>query len=362
MKKIELSYQISAQRAPQATLHNPLLALLQAVQCCGSISAAARALGLSYRHAWGELKRWEGELGQGLVLWERGQSAQLTEFATKLLWAERQAQARLAPQIESLRADIERAFAAAFDDSAHLLTLYASHDHALPLLRDFCAPRGLHLDIRFTGSVDAVAALNAGRCVMAGFHCVAQPSAKSLAARSYKPLLRPGKHKLIGFAQRSQGLMVAAGNPLQVTGIDDLRRPALRFANRASGAGTRVLLGDLLAQHGLHASEVRGYEREEPSHSAVAQAVASGSADAGLGLQAAAAQAGLGFVPILDEHYYLVCLKEALPSPAVQALLGALAHAQWHLALGQLSGYTGDKSGLIQSLKTVLPWWALKAK
>ena len=286
----------------------------------------------------------------------------MTEFATKLLWAERQAQARLAPQIERLRADIERAFSVAFDDTAHVLTLYASHDHALPLLREFCAPRGLHLDIRFMGSVDAVAALNAGRCVMAGFHCVAQPSAKSLTARSYKPLLKPGLHKLIGFAQRSQGLMVAPGNPLNVRGIEDLARPALRFANRGAGAGTRVLLDDLLAQAQLKPEQVRGYTREEPSHSAVAQAVASGHVDAGLGLEAAAREAGLGFVPLLRERYYLVCLKNELGSPAVQALLSALALREWEVLLGQTSGYASDNSGLIQSLKTVLPWWALKPR
>jgi putative molybdopterin biosynthesis protein len=362
MKKIELSYQIRTQREHPASLHNPLLDMLQALQQSGSISGAAKTRGLSYRHAWGELKRWEGELGQGLVLWERGQRAQLTEFATKLLWAERQAQARLAPQIEALRADIERAFAVAFDDSAHLLTLCASHDHALPLLRDFCAPLGLHLDVRFMGSVDAVAQLNAGRCVMAGFHCVSQPYAKSLTARSYKPLLKPGQHKLIGFARRSQGLMVAAGNPLAIQSLADLVRPNLRFANRAVGAGTRVLLDDLLAQAGLRASDVPGYTREEPSHAAVAQAIVSGSADVGLGLEAAAAQAGLDFVPLLQERYYLVCLKNALVTPPVQALLSALAKPQWELAIAGVRGYGPDNSGLIQSLKTVLPWWKLPVR
>jgi putative molybdopterin biosynthesis protein len=362
MKKIELSYQISTTRSSEAALHNPLLSLLHAVQTSGSISGAARQLGLSYRHAWGELKRWELELGHGLVSWDKGQAARLTEFGAKLLWAERQAQARLAPQIEALRADIERAFSVAFDDSAHLLTVYASHDHALPALREFCAPRGLQLDIRFMGSVDAVAALNAGRCVMAGFHCVAQPGAHTQAARSYKPLLRPGLHKLIGFAQRWQGLIVAPGNPRNIRGVADLARPELRFANRALGAGTRVLLDDLLEDAGLRANQVRGYEREEPSHAAVAQAVASGSAELGLGLQAAAEQAGLGFVPLVQEHYHLVCLKTALTEPAVLAMIESLSNPEWAQVLAQVPGYTPEHSGLIQSLKTVLPWWNLKPR
>ena len=74
-----------------------MIDLLHAVSEHGSISAAAKALGLSYRHAWGELRRWEAELGRPLIVWDKGQPARLAEFGQKLLWAERQAQARLAP-------------------------------------------------------------------------------------------------------------------------------------------------------------------------------------------------------------------------------------------------------------------------
>ena len=88
-------------------LRHPLMELLQAVAHKGSISAAARELKLSYRHVWGELKRWEDVLGHELIIWEKGQSAKLTEFGSKLMWAERQTQARLAPQLEALRADLE---------------------------------------------------------------------------------------------------------------------------------------------------------------------------------------------------------------------------------------------------------------
>ena len=123
------------------------MALLQSVDQHGSISAAARELGLSYRHVWGELKRWETSLGQTLIVWEKGQSARLTEFGTKLMWAERQTQARLAAQIQALRTDLERTFAIAFDPRAHVLTCYASHDAALSHLQGVAASQGLHLEI-----------------------------------------------------------------------------------------------------------------------------------------------------------------------------------------------------------------------
>ena len=122
MHRVQLHYTLSRD-AGDALIRNPLPEMLEAVAQQGSISGAARALGLSYRHVWGALKRWEDQLGGELVTWGKGQSAQLSEFGTKLLWAERQAQARLAPQIAALHANLERAFAVAFDDSTQVLTM-----------------------------------------------------------------------------------------------------------------------------------------------------------------------------------------------------------------------------------------------
>ena len=359
MHKVELSYLLSPERGKDALIRNPLMDLLHAVRGQGSISKAARALDLSYRHVWGALKKWEQTLGRELIVWDKGQRAQLTEFGEKLLWSERQAQARLAPQIEALRGDIERAFSTAFDDEAHVLTLYASHDAALSALRDQAAARRLHLDVRFMGSVDAIAALNAGRCMMAGFHTLDRPGIHSVPAQTYRSLLKPGLHKLIGFAHRSQGLIVAKGNPRGLKQLADLQQPGVRYVNRAQGTGTRVLLDELLTQAGIAAKGIRGYDAQEPSHTAVAQAVASGAADAGLGIEAAAREKGLDFVPLVDERYHLVCLKTALPQAPVQALLTELKSEAWQTTLARLPGYSGaaSQSGQVLSLRAMLPWW-----
>ena len=355
--KIELSYALAGHRGAGQGVRNPLMDLLHAVQENGSISAAAKALGLSYRHVWGELKRWEAQLGRSLIVWEKGQPARLSEFGEKLLWAERQAQARLAPQIEALHADLERAFAVAFDDAAHVLTFYASHDDALAALREHAAAQGLHLDIRFTGSVDAISALNEGRCTMAGFHTPPSPATGTLAQRTYQPLLTPGLHKIIGFARRSQGLAVAPGNPLGLISLADLARTQARFVNRALGTGTRLLTEELLAQAQLHPASINGWANTEPSHAAVAQAVASGAADAGVAIEAAARARGLAFVPLVSEDYYLVCLKSALEQPATQALLEVLRSEGWQARLAQLTGYEPAHSGQVLSLRQQLPWW-----
>ncbi len=364
MHRLQFHYTfVPPAQAQTGLIRNPLLDLLHAVQESGSISGAARLLELSYRHVWGELKRWEQELGNELLVWEKGQAARLSEFGHKLLWAERQAQARLAPQIEALRADLERAYAVAFDDAVHVLTLYASHDDALSALRAHAADRHqLHLDVRFMGSVDAIRALNEGRCVMAGFHTVRQPPVGSLAEQTYKPLLKPGLHKIIGFTRRTQGLMVARGNPLGLHSLRELASSGARFVNRALGTGTRVLLDELLAQQGLAASRIKGYKHTEPSHAAVAHAVAAGQADAGLGIEVAARARGLDFVPLVEEDYHLVCLKSALDEPAVQALCTVLRDAGWQQVLQQLPGYhAAERTGEVLAMSRLLPWWTYGA-
>lgn len=364
MHKVHLAYQLGNERraADQQPLHHPLIAMLAAVHATGSISGAARQLGLSYRHVWGELKRWETELGQNLVIWVKGQSAVLAPFGEKLLWAERRAQARLAPQIEALRSELERAFAIAFDDSAGVVTMSASHDDALPRLRDLAqAEHRLLLDIQFTGSVDALAALNDGRCLLAGFHALVDAPRRSPTARVYRPMLQPGRHKLIGFARRTQGLIVAPGNPLRIGGLSDLARPGLRFCNRLRGSGTRVVLDELLAAARLPVDPLAGQTQAEASHHAAAEAVASGRADVSFGIEAAARAHQLGFVELAQEHYFLVVRSSGLEHPNVQALRSILASPAWRRQLEAIPGYQAHQAGEVLSLRRVLPWWTYRA-
>ena len=358
MHRVDLAYSLAPGERSRRDLHHPLLELLEAVNRSGSISAAAREMSMSYRHVWGELKRWEGELGRPLLHWTRGQPARLSTFGTKLLWAERQAQARLAPQLASLRNELERAFAIAFDDDAEVIPVSASHDEALPLLVEWAARRHkLHLDVHFTGSVDALAALNDGRCLIAGFHALTQAPMGSPTALVYRPMLKPGRHKLIGFATRSQGLVVAAGNPLGIRTLRDLARPEVRFVNRGRGTGTRVVFDELLAAAGMPPRDVAGYDRVEPSHRAVAQSVSSGSADAAFGIEAAARAKNLDFIALADERYFLATLQTHLEDPLVGTLREVLASPGWQAALDELPGYRPFRSGEVLSLKEVLPWW-----
>jgi molybdate-binding protein len=193
---------------------------------------------------------------------------------------------------------------------------------------------------------------------MAGFHTLQHPAPGSLLERVYKPLLQPGLHKIIGFAERTQELMVASGNPLQLHSLRDVSTHRARFINRALGTGTRVVIDELLAQQGLTGTDFNGFEHTEPSHTAVAHAIAAGAADVGVGIEAAARAQGLDFVPLVQENYHLVCLKSALDDPAIVALRGVLHNAEWQQRLATIVGHSPAHCGEVLSLRSVLPWWS----
>ncbi|MCW5631696.1 MAG: helix-turn-helix transcriptional regulator [Rubrivivax sp.] len=360
---VQLQYRFGAGDVQRgAAIDNPLFDLLSALAEAGSIQQAAQRLGQSYRHLWGSLKGWETTLGEPLVHWVRGRPARLTPFAERLLWAERRARARLAPHIEALRGELQRVLDEAVDGSRQVLRVHASHDLALPALQAMAGrDHGLHVELRFAGSLDALRALAEGRCLVAGFHVPMQVERMQPYARALKPLLVPGRHKLIGCMRRTQGLIVAPGNPLTLAGWPDLWRPGVRFASREAGSGTELLARHLTEGAGTDLATLQVVAREN-SHLAVAHAVAEGRADAGLGLRAAAAQLGLGFVPLVDEDYFLVCLADALEQPAVRALRDALAASGWADALRALPGYAPSAdAGKVLSLTRALPWWRFRS-
>jgi putative molybdopterin biosynthesis protein len=355
-----LSYALSPGLQRGARIENALFDLLQAVADTGSITQAALALDCSYRYAWGALKRWEATLGEALIVWTQGQPARLTPFAVRLLWAERRARTRMQPQLEALRADLVRMLSEARDERQQLLTVYASHDLALPLLQQHASTSAsLHLDIRYQGSVDSLRALNAGRCTVAGFHVPALQGAAPLFAKAMKHLLKPGHHKLIGCSRRRQGLMMRREHEGCVRSLLDLPGAGLRFMNRQTGSGTRLLMDHLMHQHGIAARAVPGYEdRVEETHVAVAACIASGVADVGPGIEAASLEFGLHFVPLVEENYFLACLKPNLSVPAVQQLCAILASPAWTGILEDLPGYgPAAAPGQVLVMTAMLPWW-----
>lgn len=355
---IHLRYTFEDRGQQGAEVENPLFDLLSALQRHGSISRAAQAQGQSYRHLWGSLKQWETVLGTPLVLWAKGRHARLTPFAQRLLWAERQARTRLTPHVEALRSELARVFALADDPALQVLDLFASHDLGLPRLVALAeAQHALHLSLRFAGSEEALRSLLDGRCTVAGFHVPRLAQGSPVFLRALRPLLKPGTHKLIGSHWRRQGWMLRPGTPAPEN-VQALAHGRWRFVNRQAGSGTRLLMDHLLQQAALAPEDVAGYfTRTEETHVAVAAAVAAGGADIGLGIEAAARDFDLHFVPVAEEDYYLVCQAPALETPAVQGLRTTLASAAWAQALQGLPGYGVQRPGEVLSLTRALPWW-----
>jgi len=189
------------------------------------------------------------------------------------------------------------------------------------------------------GSLGGLVALRDGLCHLAGCHLL-DPASGEYTLPWIRRVLGDREVEVVRLVHREQGLIVAAGNPAGVEGLADL--PRLRYVNRQRGAGTRVLLDHELERRGIDPSKINGYEREEPTHLAVAAAVAAGRADAGLGVMAAARAFGLDFLPVAREPFDLVM---APGEPAVAPLLELLDDADFKAQVEALGGYSTAETG-----------------
>ncbi len=357
---VHLQYSFESREQDGAALGNPLFELLGALTQGGSIAQAAQMLGLSYRYVWGALKKWEKLLGEPLVAWSQGQKARPTQFAQRLVWAEQRARSRMQPHIEALRSDLGHVLAEARDERNQLLSVRASHDIALQVLQQHLAQAGnLHLTLSTQGSVAALRALNDRQCLIAGFHIPVLPEAAPVFARALKPLLKPRVHALIACSRRTQGLMVRKEHAAAVSTFPDLVRRGLRFVNRQPGSGTRMLVEHLMSESSIAPRSIAGYsEHVAHTHVAVALCVASGVVDAGVGIEAAALQFGLHFVPLVEESYLLACARASLEQPPVAHLREVLAGPRWGEILGTLPGYRpAVVPGDVLVVEDALPWW-----
>lgn len=336
-----------------------LFALLEAIEQSGKLTAAARSAGMSHRHAWNLIDKWAGFFGAPLVVIERGRGTQLSELGAKLLWAGKRAQARLAPELENLAAELADSLSDAVAGGLPVLRIHASHDFSLAKLRELAGKtHSVSVDLRYRGSAEALASLRRGTCHFAGFHITEGPLGQRAAAR-YAEALGPAIHRLIWVATRVQGLIVAAGNPQAIGCIADLARPGLRFINRQRDSGTRILLDELLRETAVDPARVEGYENEEHTHAAVAAHVAGGLADAGLGIAAAATQAGLGFVPLTTERYFFAAHKDTLAKPEAKLLVGLLRGDAFRDAVTELHGERAHRTGEVASIQDTPPWKGL---
>jgi putative molybdopterin biosynthesis protein len=229
------------------------------------------------------------------------------------------------------------------------LRFAGSHDPAISLLAaafEEIAP-GWTLAVHFNGSLGGLIALAQGEADLAGCHLWDQSS--DSYNRAFVEHVLPGRSvALVTLAHRRLGLLTPAGNPQAIADLADLTRAGLRFINRQRGAGTRVWLDEQLHAAGVDVAAIAGYDVEVATHSAVAEAVAAGQADVGLGIEAAALARGLGFVPLASERYDLTIPAAVWAQPAVQVLAQWLASDIAKAAMDALGGYDTVESGRVE--------------
>ena len=215
-----------------------------------------------------------------------------------------------------------------------------SHDLAL---EDMAVSLARHLTMLSmpVGSLDGLVDLRQGLCQLSGAHLL-DPNGE-YNTPFVRHLFPDRDVRLITLAERTQGLMLAPGNPRSITALDDLQRPNVRFVNRNPGSGTRLWLDAEFKRRGIRIDRVRGYDRDVKTHTEAASLVRSDRADCALGLQAAAARHGLAFIPLFEERYDLVLLREN--ERVLAPLLDHMQTAAFRIGLNSLPGYNSARSG-----------------
>ena len=286
--------------------------LLREVQRGKTIQSAAEALDVSYRTLWNQLKVAEKALGTALLLSTKGHGSSLSPAAESFLNSVAEMERRFDRVSQEEVRRLSGELSSWMDPRPLRWVCCSSSDPLIEQVIDGFA----HIDYQTMGSGQALERLLGGDADIAGFHLPDQDSLVQVQAH-----LKSAGMTAYPVMRRTQGLMVATGNPLRIKKLVDLARPEVRFINRQKGAGTRLLLDTLMEKEGIRSDRIRGYRHEEFTHTAVATAIVVGTADAALGLKYIAAQFRLGFVPLEEETFYLAMSTKVHASKPIQKFI-----------------------------------------
>lgn len=329
-----------------------LLRLLKAIREFGTLGRAAHAAGISYRAAWGLLRLCESLFGKALVTMSRGRGTRLSELGDLLLEIDDAARSSLGDLHIPWESRLHEVLFPAMADVPQRLRVAASHDLALA---DWLENgRHIQVDMFWRGSEEALASLARGDCDVAGFHL--PESWPPAQANSWLGRwLKPRQYVCAAVMRRRQGLLTAGGNPFGVASLADVARLGLRMVNRQRGSGTRSMIDQLLAANGLQSGGIPGYGHEEFTHDAVAATIASGQADVGFGIEAAAVRFDLGFIPLAWDRYCIAVHIGIAQGNAVRQLLRRFQGNTFHQRLLAMPGYEVSPAG------ELVPWDMLAA-
>ena len=234
------------------------------------------------------------------------------------------------------------------EEVEHTLVMIGSHDLILDVLADIMPNiyRNMHVSSTHVGSMGGLMSINRGEAHIAPIHLLDEVTGEYNIPYLQRICQEP--MALIKGVGRIQGIMVQKGNPKSIQVLEDLKDIA--YINRQRGAGTRILLDYKLKEAGILTSEIQGYEREAITHMAVAVAIQSGSADAGLGILSAARALDLDFIEMCIEEYDFALPAKYLDLPEVQAFISILKSEEFKSQLDKLGGYRYENIGEVIQL------------
>lgn len=272
-----------------------VIKLLSEIKNGKSMVYAAQSAGISYRTIWNHLKLAEKELGVQLLDSIKGHGSKLSAAGELLVDSTEQLVNKFNTLYSHEAIKIQEQLTALTNQLDSKWKIATSSD---PIIEKLIS-KSANFELRTMGSGQSLESLIAGQSDIAGFHVPDEESIKAIHLELKKQGI-----DAIPVMKREQGLIVAKGNPYKIKTIRDLARPEIRFINRQKGAGTRLMFDNLLEAQGMNSGQIKGYQHEEFTHSAVATAILANVADAGLGLHNIAKEYKLHFIPLNTETFF----------------------------------------------------------
>ena len=234
------------------------------------------------------------------------------------------------------------------EEVENTIVAIGSHDMTLDLLGSLLHKDNAALSLASAnvGSLGGLQALRREEAHLAGTHLLDEDTGE-YNIPYIRRVLGDSEVVVVNLTYRDQGLIVPKGNPENIRTLSDLSREDVSFVNRQRGSGTRLLLDYELKLAGISVESIKGYDRDEYTHTGVAAAVASGIASVGLGILAAARALDLDFVPLLKERYDLVIPKRYYESQLLQPLLQIIRRSDFQEQVTNLGGYDTSQTGQV---------------
>ncbi len=229
-----------------------------------------------------------------------------------------------------------------------ILRFIGSHDLALEWMASHFNEiiPDIFFSVKYKGSLGGLFALADGSADLTGCHLWDDKS--DTYNIPYIQKIFPGEMiALLTLSHRRLGLMIQPGNPLKIHDLADLVKPGVNFVNRQLGSGTRVWLDARLTGLGIESSKIIGYNNEKNTHLDIAQTVGSGRGNVGLGLEAAALNYGLDFIPLTLERYDLVFMTKKFDGSILLTIQNWLTQEATRNAINNLGGYETHETGRI---------------